>query len=51
MIEKVECESSQAVEKTIGKEVRWTNWEANEIVFEQHMLDGDSVRLVWQSGK
>lgn len=51
MIEKAECDSSQAIEKAIGKGIKGKDWKANKIGFEQHMLEEDSVRLDWQRGK
>ena len=49
LLKEHDCLTSEAVEKTLEAEVRGTNWREEVDIFEQHMLEKDSIRGDWTS--
>ena len=49
LLKEHDCQTFEAVEEALEAEVRGTNWREEVDIFEQHMLEEDSIRVDWAS--
>ena len=49
LLKEHDCQTFEAVEKVLEAEIRSTNWREEVDIFEQHMLEEDSIRVDWTS--
>ena len=47
LLKEHDCQTFEAVEEVLEAEVRGTNWREEVDIFEQHMLEEDSIRVDW----
>ena len=51
VLTKANCTSKEKFENVLEEEIKGANWESEVKGFEQHMQEGEEIRIDWENGK